>query len=97
MAKSAGGGENILHCAGVRLRIVGAGNLDMTLYGLDSIRSYPMLTLPMTATSDIELTRIANFRSQRIQLAFGVDVINEYFKISKIVFFAKASATSYPG
>jgi len=97
LAKTTGGGENILHCAGVRLRIVGAGNLDMTLFSLDSVRSYPMLALPMTATTDIELTRIANFRSQRIQLAFSVDVISEYFKISKIVFFAKASATSYPG
>lgn len=97
MAKSSGGGENILHCAGVRLRIVGAGNLDMILYSLDSVRNYPMLALPLTATTDIELTRLANFRAQRMQLAFSVDVVNETFKISKIIFFAKASATSYPG
>lgn len=91
------GAENILHCTGVRLRVVGSGNLDMTLYSLDSARTFPMMALPMTPTNERELTRLGNFRSQRIQLGFSVDVIDEYFKISKIIFFAKPSATSYPG
>lgn len=69
----------------------------MTLNTLDNTRTFPMLALPMTPTTDIELTRLANLRSQRMQLAFSVDVVNEYFKISKIIFFAKASATAYPG
>lgn len=97
MAKSAGGAENILHCTGARLRVIGSGNLDMTLYTLDSVRSFPMLPLPLTATAERELTRIGNLKSQRIQLGFSVDVVNEYFKISKIVLFAKGSGTSYPG
>jgi len=95
MAK--GGGENILHCTGVRLRVIGNGNLDMVLYSLDSVRSFPMLALPMTATAEREPTRLGNFKSQRIQLAFSVNVVNEYFKISQIIFFAKTSGTSYPG
>lgn len=97
MAKESSGGENILHCTGVRLRVVGSGNLDMTLFSLDSARSFPMLSLAMAPTNERELTRLANFKSQRIQLAFSVDVIDEYFKISKIIFFAKTSGLSYPG
>lgn len=97
MAKSSGGAENILHCTGVRLRVIGSGNLDMTLNSLDNVRSFPMIALPMTATAERELTRLGNFKSQRIQLTFSVNVLDEYFKVSKIVLFAKSSGTSYPG
>lgn len=98
MAKtSSSGAEYIIHCTGVRLRVVGSGNLDLSLLSLDSIRSYNLLPLALSSSNDRELTRLANFKSQRMQLSISVDVINETFKISKIILFTKVSGTSYPG
>lgn len=94
---STGGGEYIYHVAGVRLRVIGSGSLRMFFHSLDSIRSFTLLPLSMSSTNDKEPTRLGNFRSQRIQLELKTDAIDEYFQISKIIIFAKTSATSLPG
>jgi len=98
MSKSgSGGGEFIYHVAGVRLRVIGSGSLRMFFHSLDSIRNFTLLPLSMSPTNDKEPTRLGNFRSQRTQLELKTDSIDEYFQISKIIIFAKTSATSLPG
>lgn len=96
MAKASSGGEFIYHVAGVRLRVQGSGNLRMFLRTLDNIRSFTVLPLVMAAATDKEPTRLGNLRSQRIQLELRVNEIDEHFKISKIIIFAKASGTDTP-
>lgn len=99
MARSSGvkgGAEYIHHVTGVRMRLSGTGNLQMSLSGLDDIRTYTMKPLAMSLTPGLEPTRLANFRSQRTRFNITTTEINEYFRISRIVIFAKASATSYP-
>lgn len=91
-----GGGEYIHHITSVRLRVDGSGELDMTLYGINDIKNFPVQALTLTDPCDIEPTKLVNFRSQRTRLKFGVNVINEYFEIFRIIMFIKASATSYP-
>jgi hypothetical protein len=97
MGSGKGGAEVIWHIAGVRLRIVGSGNLQMYLRTLDNTRSFTMLPLPMAATTDKEPTRLGNIRSQRTQVEFRVTEQDEWFRISKLVVFAKVSGTSLPG
>ena len=96
MAKNAGG-EIIYHIAGVRLRVVGSGSLRMFFRSLDDIRSFTLLPLTMAATTDREPTRLGNFRSQRTQVELRTTDIDEWFQISKIIVFAKASGSSLPG
>lgn len=96
MAKTKSGGEIVWHVAGVRLRVVGEGNLNMYLKTLDEARSYTILPLAMSAAPGIEPTRLGNIRSQRVQLEFSVAEEDEWFNISKIVIFAKPSAMSLP-
>lgn len=91
------GAENVWHSAGVRMRLTGSGDLQMQLNSLDSVRTFAMLPLAMQATTDIEPTRGANFKSQRIQFEFRITEIDEYFVIQKIVIFIKPVATSLPG
>ena len=95
MAK-ASGAENIFHIAGVRLRVTGSGNLRMFFRSLDNVRSFTLLPLPLAVSNAIEPTRLGNFRSQRTQLELRVNEIDEWFKISKVVIFAKASGTDTP-
>lgn len=96
MGSGKGGAEIIWHIAGVRLRLTGSGNLKMTLRTLDNTRQFTMLPLPMNPTTDKEPTRLGNIRSQRTQVEFKVTEIDEYFRISKMVVFAKPSGTSLP-
>ena len=97
MAKQASGGEIIYHIAGVRLRVVGNGNLRMFFRSLDDVRSFTLLPLVMAAATDREPTRLGNFRSQRTQIELRTTEIDEWFNISKLIVFAKPSGTSLPG
>ena len=97
MAKSAGGGENEYHVVATRMRVVGSGNLQLTLTDLDNGQIQPLVDIAMLAATRIEPTRLANFQSQRIRLEGGVTEINEWFKINRIILFAKPVAVEYPG
>lgn len=98
MAKQlAQGGENEHHVVSVRLRVTGEGDLLLSLTDLDDVQEYTMTPLPMTPTTRIEPTRLSNFQSQRIRVVGYTDVIDEYFRINKIIIFAKPVAVEYPG
>ncbi len=94
--KTVGQGELIHHVAAVRMRVVGSGNLDMSLKDLDDIHTSTLVPFAMSGTTYIEPTRLSNFKSQRVLLRFGVDTIDEWFRIQRIIIFVKPVETSYP-
>lgn len=94
--KSSGSSCNEIHVVAVRMRVLGAGNLKLTLSDLSDVQSLSLIDLPMFAATRIEPTRLANFQSQRIRLEGKTTEIDETFQISKIVLFAKAVAVEYP-
>lgn len=97
MAKRSQSAEYEHHIVGVRLRVVGNGNLKMSLTDLDSIQTQNLIDLPMQLTTRIEPTRLANFQSQRTRFEFQTTEIDEIFKIHRIILFAKPVAVEYPG
>jgi hypothetical protein len=97
MAKRSSNEENEHHVVGVRLRITGSGNLQMSLSDLDDTRTSNLVPIPMQATTRIEPTRLANFQSQRIRLNLVTTEIDERFRIQRIIIFAKPVAVEYPG
>lgn len=96
-AREGSSGENISHFTAVRLRVVGSGNLNMTLYSLDDVNSQVLAPLAMSATTNIQPTRLANFNEQRAALWLGTTEKDEYFRINRIILFSKEIFTSYPG
>src|ERR1041385_5832727 len=88
--------ENVIHCAGYRIRAVGSGNLDSVLYSLDSIESQNLASLTISSTNKREPTVLANFISQRIMLKLRTDAIDEVFDISRIIFFIKPIWSGFP-
>lgn len=88
--------DNIVHYTSVRMRIVGSGNLDMTMYSQDEIYSSDLVPFPMSSTTNIRPTRLMNFQHQRAYLKGSTDVKNEWFKINKIVIYAKEVFVDYP-
>jgi len=95
MAKNKGG-EYEHHVVGVRMRVIGSGSLKLSLSDLDNVQTETLVPITMAATTRIEPFRLANFQSQRIRLIGSVTTINEYFKIQRILLFAKPVAQEYP-
>jgi len=96
-AREGSAGENISHFTAVRLRVVGQGNLNMTLYSMDDIESQGLAPLVMASATNIQPTRLANFNQQRASLKIGTTEFQEYFRINRIILFSKEIYTSYPG
>lgn len=95
MAKSSS--EYIYHFGAVRLRVEGAGNLNLKLIGPSEVKTAVLVPLVMQSPTDESKTKLANFKSERAQLEFRTTEIDEIFEISRIIFFTKATSTGYPG
>lgn len=90
-------GENISHFAAIRIRLVGVGNLQMSVYSLDDIKSKILVPFTMATSARIIPTRLVNFMEQRAAFELKTTVIDERFRINRIVIFMKEVFTSYPG
>lgn len=92
-----GKGENIDHFTAIRMRVTGQGNLDMSINSMDDIRTQPLVPFAMATTTNIQPTRLCNFNEQRAYFHLSTNVMNDYFRINRIIVFVKEFATSYPG
>lgn len=90
-------GEMISHFTGVRMRVVGAGSLQMTLYSFDEEKLFPMVPFTLSAATSIEPFRLANFQQQRAILEGKTTVINEVMRINRIIIYSKPMFEDYPG
>lgn len=90
-------GENICHLSAVRLRVNGIGNLDLSVSSLQDVKS-KMCPNPisMAMVTDIEPHRSFNFMSQRMALKISTDAMGEYFRINRIVIFAREVFVAHP-
>lgn len=95
MAKSSGA-ESEHHIVATRLRVLGSGNLDLSLQDYSNIQTQTLVPLVMVAATRIEVTRLSNFQSQRTRLIGTITEINEWFEIGRIIIFIKPVAIEYP-
>jgi hypothetical protein len=96
-AREGNGDGGVNHFGAIRMRLTGTGSLLMTLYSLDDVLSQPLVAFTMALTSNIEPTRLCNFNQQRAALKIQTTVIDEYFRINRIILFTKPIYTSFPG
>lgn len=89
--------DNIAHYAGVRLRVLGSGNLDMVLRDQDQQSSVALAPLALVSTNERYPYLVTSFVTQRAQLEFSTNVIDEIFTIHLIIVFVKITAMEYPG
>lgn len=86
----------ILHFNAVRVRVVGVGNLNLSLRSLDDTNEQQITSIPMIKATNREPTQLVNFIDQRAQIFMGTTEINEIFNISKLVIFARPISVEYP-
>lgn len=87
---------DILHVAGVRLRVTGSGNLKMSMRSLDDEVVVNLVPTAMLATTSKEPFTLTNYLNQRGQLKVGTTSFDNYFVISKMVIFTKPIYSGYP-
>lgn len=90
-------GENINHYTGVRIRVIGTGSLEMTLRSQDNVRSVSLVPFTMASTARISPFRLVNFVEQRVQLRVETLLIDEIFRINRIILYAKTLWVEEPG
>lgn len=84
------------HIVAVRQRVIGSGNLHLTLEGYQSIRNSTLIDLPLLASNPIEPMRLSNFQSQRVRLNCSVSGTGDWFEVNRIIIYAKPVAVEYP-
>ena len=89
--------RGINHFTSVRMRVVGSGELDMSLLSQDGVRSTTLTPFTMAANTSITPSSLTNFNTQRAQLQLSTDEINEIFRINRIIIYARPTAVDYPG
>ena len=91
------GDEAVLHFAAIRIRVIGQGNLQLTLKGLDANPTANLPSIVMQMGPGREPQMLCNFINQRVQLRVFVTNLDENFKINRIVLYGKPIYTSYAG
>lgn len=89
--------ESILHFGLARIRVTGSGALKLIIKGYDSNPSFNLAPITMQLGPGRESDRLCNLSNQRAQLRVYVTDLNEYFRINRIVLFAKTIYNQYPG
>lgn len=97
VASQGSSGEHISHFAAIKIRAYGAGQLKMAVYSLDDIIRKVLIPFPLFKAARIIPTRLVNFREQRASFELKTTLINETFRIHRIVIFSKPTDSSYPG
>lgn len=94
MAKKSLG--QIIHFGAVSFRVIGSGNLFLTLRSLQNTDNTILTSLVLSTITDREPTVLSNFNKQRAQLDIRTLVIDEVFELDKIIIWTKPVSTSLP-
>lgn len=87
---------NILHFGSLRVRVTGSGNLLMSIFSLDDVRTKVMQPFVLETTNHSMPVRIVNFNTQKARVKFSTQDLDDYFVITRIIIFVKKLFTMYP-
>lgn len=90
------GGQFSNHCAAVRLRALGVGDLECKLISLDEVVEKQLADLTLSTAPGRLKTQNTNFNQQKYQLELKLTVIDTYFIIKQIIIYNKPVTTGYP-
>ena len=96
-ASDGSAGDNISHFAAIRVRVVGSGTLELGVYAISDLMFKKLVGFTLEKRTRILPTRIVNFKQQRASFELRTTTSNEYFRINRIVVFARESDTSHYG
>ena len=93
---SISGSGNAIHFGGLRLRVVGSGNLEVSIATLEDVIVKTNSPIVLAEPNRIEPYRILNFTTQRASIKLQTVNENEWFKINQLVVYARPVFQNYP-
>jgi len=96
-------GEAINHFNGLRIRVIGSGDLQVNAYALSGDEDDPdilvetFLPYAMSSATPRQPTLLANVKQQRASFEIKVTEFGEWFQVQRIVIFAKPLFSQFPG
>ncbi len=91
-----GADETLNHYTGTRIRVTGVGSLLMSLISQDGVNTQVLTPFTLASTNRLAPFRLANFIEQRVQLQLSTTAIDETFRVTKIIIYAKPVFTMVP-
>jgi hypothetical protein len=88
--------NTIKHCGAIGLRIVGLGDLKLTLTGQDDVDFQALGDLTLSTTPGKEYIRPAFFQSEKIGLNLSFNNVNWYFKLHRVNVYTNVIFNSRP-
>lgn len=89
-------GQFINHFGTVRLRLTGAGNLQLSLVSLDNVSTQVLTPVVMNSTNERYPNVLCSFMQQKAQLVIETNEIDETFLIKEIIIYTKPVFTGFP-
>lgn len=87
---------DILHFGALRGRVTGTGNLLMSIFSLDDVRSKIMVPFDLQVTNHAMPHRLINFNTQKARIKFGTQDLDDFFNIDRVIVFVKKLFTMHP-
>ncbi len=82
-------GEVFNHFNGIRIRVLGAGDLRLKLESLSGSKTTTMVPITMTTATPIEPRKLANFMQQRALVHGYTTDYGDNFLVTRLVIFVK--------
>jgi hypothetical protein len=79
----------VSHFAGIKLRVIGYGNLQISLSGEDSSGAVSVPSIALSSSPGSEPDRIFNFKNEKCSVKLRVSFPDEKFNLSKVTLYAK--------
>lgn len=88
--------EEIMHYAGVRMRVTGQGTLKQIFYSLDYINTDTLADLTLKTANNTQPFTISNFIDQDAALKVFTQSTDDYMAVSKLIIYMNPIATGWP-
>lgn len=91
-------GGNILHGAGIRVRVVGVGVLHSGMAGFHGTITNTLADVTLSTTNARKIDRLGNIVSQAIKWQLSQNgVVGDYTRVNDVTVFVKQIYSQYPG
>lgn len=89
-------GGPVLHCASVKMRVVGQGIMKCKLLGFDDIETDDLYPQTLSPKNRQEHVMLANMQGERMKLRITTESLDDFVRVNNITFFIKPLWNSNP-
>ncbi len=91
-----GGFDSLAHFSSVRVRAVGVGNLEVTLYSLDNVVAQDLLPITLSLIPGKAYSRLSNVVNEKCAVQFVLDSFGEYVRVLDVILFSAEAWAERP-